>query len=110
MKNNNIARVLKYYRKLNNFSVKDVSNMLNGVNLSYAEKTIYAWETGRTQPDADTLLYLCRFYDIDNILDTFGYTENSSIPLIPTDFEKNLILAYRSRPELHSAIDKLLDL
>ncbi len=110
MKNNNIARVLKYYRKLNNYSVKDVSKMLNDVNLSFAEKTIYAWETGRTQPDADTLLYLCRLYDIDNILDTFGYTNNNPSHVIVTEFEKNLILSYREHPEFHSAIDKLLDL
>lgn len=41
MKNPNIARVLKYYRKLNEISVNDVSNILRENNNYAAPKTIY---------------------------------------------------------------------
>lgn len=73
MKNPNIAKVLKEYRKQNHYSVEDVVFKLEEQNLPFATKTIYGWESGQTQPDADTLLVLCKIYKIDNILETFGY-------------------------------------
>ena len=36
-------------------------------------KTIYGWENGNSQPNADTLMTLCGYYHIENILETFGY-------------------------------------
>ena len=68
MKNPNIAKVLKEYRKQNHYSVEDVVFKLEEQNLPFATKTIYGWESGQTQPDADTLLVLCKIYKIDNIL------------------------------------------
>ncbi len=107
MKNKKIAQVLKYYRKLNNLSVKEVSNLLEEKSLKVAEKTIYGWESSQTQPDADTLLILCDIYNIDNILGTFGYNDDNPITL--TRHEQNLIEQYRKHPELQDAVDKLLD-
>lgn len=107
MKNKKIAQVLKYYRKLNNLSVKDVSNLLEQKSLKVAEKTIYGWESSQTQPDADTLLILCDIYNIDNILGTFGYNDDK--PLTLTKHEQHLIEQYRKHPELQDAVDKLLD-
>lgn len=107
MKNKKIAEVLKYYRKRNNYSVSDVSALLKKKSLTVAEKTIYGWESGQTQPDADTLLILCEIYSIDNILGTFGYTEDK--PLNLTRFEQQLIKQYREHPELQDAVNKLLD-
>lgn len=109
MKNEHIALVLKYYRKLNQMSVPEVSALL-GQNQNYvAEKTIYGWESGQTQPDADTLLKLCKIYHIPDILKTFGY-ENEGQELRLTDFELKMILRFRERPEMQDAIKKLLDL
>lgn len=108
MRNENIARILKYYRQVNNLSVQEVSNKLSQAKLKAAVKTIYAWESGRTQPDADTLLYLCKIYNIDNILDVFGYNEVPKSAFHITEFEKALILAYRKSPDLQPAIEKLL--
>lgn len=110
MKNPKIGLMLKYYRKLRNMSVNDVASTLAENNVNVATKTIYGWENGNTQPDADTLLLLCDIYEIDNILDTFGYNVPETNPVILTEFEKELIRKYRSMPELHSAIHKLLDL
>ena len=67
MKNAKISEVLKNYRKLNKLSVRDVSGILKEKSLNVAEKTIYGWESGQTQPNADTLLMLCEIYNIENI-------------------------------------------
>ena len=46
MKNPNIAKVLKEYRKLNHYSVEDVVIKLKDHNLPFAVKTVYGWESG----------------------------------------------------------------
>lgn len=94
MKNRKIAEVLKAYRKMNNLSVRDVTELLEEKSLKVAEKTVYGWESSATQPDADTLLLLCDIYNIDNILGTFGYTDEEPINL--TKHEHHLIEQYRS--------------
>ncbi len=108
MKNPNIAKVLKEYRKINHYSVEEVALKLTENNLPFAAKTIYGWENGQTQPDADTLLVLCKIYRIDNILETFGYG-TSSRHLYLSDDECRLIENYRRMESLQPAIRKLLD-
>ncbi|MBP8715174.1 MAG: helix-turn-helix transcriptional regulator [Lachnospiraceae bacterium] len=109
MKNQNIATILKYYRKLNKLSVNDVSKSLSHDDIFVAEKTIYGWESGHTQPDADTLLKLCDIYKIPDILKTFGYEKNESQVRL-TDFELKLIIKYREHPQMQESIKKLLDM
>ena len=41
MKNRKIAEVLKAYRKMNNLSVRDVTELLEEKSLKVAEKTVY---------------------------------------------------------------------
>ena len=108
MKNDNIAKSLKFYRKQNNLSVRDVAEQLSVDQNIVAEKTVYGWESGQTQPDADILLKLCKIYHIDNILGAFGYDENVPFYVQPTTFEMKLLKSYREHPELHPAIHKLL--
>ena len=111
MKNPNIGNVLKYYRKLNDLSVNEVSELLTKYENPAAPKTIYAWENGTTQPSADTLMLLCEIYHIENILEAFGYKEkNSNAPLSLTGFEKNLVLKYRENKTMQPAINRLLNL
>ena len=107
MKNQNIATILKYYRKLNKLSVNDVSKSLSHDDIFVAEKTIYGWESGHTQPDADTLLKLCDIYKIPDILKTFGYEKNESQVRL-TDFELKLIIKYREHPKMQKKNKKLL--
>lgn len=108
MKNKNIAKVLKSYRKQNHLSVKDVANKLKKRSLIVAEKTIYGWESGQSQPDADTLLLLCDIYNINDILGEFGYSERNDFAL--TGSEQELIVEYRKHPEVHQAIKRLLEI
>ena len=111
MKNPKIARVLKYYRKLNEISVNEVSNILKENNNYAAPKTIYGWESGQTQPDADTLMFLCDLYGIKDVLETFGYqSENHSTPLLLSSKERRLITEYRKQKDMQPAVDRLLGL
>ncbi|MBQ9886600.1 MAG: helix-turn-helix transcriptional regulator [Lachnospiraceae bacterium] len=112
MKNPRIATCLKYYRKLNKLSVNEVADILKEHNISSATKTIYGWENGRSQPDADTFMLLCEIYNIDNILEAFGYIESADAdgPLILNREEKELVIRYRNNPEMQSAVNKLLDI
>ena len=109
MKNPNISKVLKAYRKLNHYSVNDLVIKLEDHNLPVAPKTIYGWESGQTQHDADTLLILCKIYNIDNILGTFGYS-NSMNKLFLSEEERNIILQYRNHLEMQEAVKKLLEI
>lgn len=49
MKNPNIAKVLKAYRKMNHYSVRDVVMRLENNAVPVAEKTVYGWESGVSQ-------------------------------------------------------------
>lgn len=109
MKNPNISRMLKYHRKLNELSVQDVSHYLDHLGKPAAPKTIYGWESGQTQPNADTLMYLCKLYHIDDILHTFGYADQADVSLHLSPKERKLIRAYREQTDMQKAVDKLLD-
>ena len=110
MKNPNIALVLKKYRKLRNFTVQQVADVLAEYGYHFAPKTIYGWENGATQPDADTLMFLCELYEINDVLSVFGYKEPAEEALILTSLEKELIKKFRSKLEMRSAVMKLLDI
>ena len=107
MKNPNIAKVLKAYRKRNHYTINDIVLRLESNNLPVAAKTVYGWESGQTQPDADTLLVLCKIYKIDNILEAFGYDEPKEELLLTAD-EKKLVKKYREQSEMQPAVNKLL--
>ncbi len=110
MKNPTISKMLKYYRKLNNYSVQQVADYLYESKIEVATKTIYGWESGRTQPDADIFMYLCYLYKIDDILSTFGYSEPDETSIVLSNHERELIESYRKHLEYKNAIDKLLDI
>lgn len=61
-----IAATLKDLRKKAGIPVKDVAQRF-GIN----PNTVYAWEGGQNQPDAETLLILCDLYHAD-ISDFYG--------------------------------------
>lgn len=110
MKNNKIGEVLKKYRKLNGYQVRDVAGILQEKHqLNVAEKTIYGWESNQAHPTTDMFLILCEIYQIANIADIF-YPSNPDI----SDFavsseERNLVEAYREHPELQPAIKRMLE-
>ena len=109
MKNPLIGERLKHYRKACKLSVEQVSELLSEIQ-PVAPKTIYGWESGRTQPDADTLLRLCRIYEVNDILESFSYKTSRKNVFKLTPQEKLLIEEYRKHPNMQGAIQKLLDI
>jgi transcriptional regulator with XRE-family HTH domain len=103
-----ISELLKKYRKLNNYSVKDVLVLMQERSLFVAEKTLYGWENGRSQPSIDALFVLCEIYKIPNVMEAFGY--DGGEPFYVSPHEGDVIRQYRRYPSLQTAIDKLLDL
>ena len=112
MNNPNLGRMLRYYRKARNLSVKQVvENLKEEYDMSISPKTVYGWETSQNQPSADTFLVLCKMYQVNDILESLGYDgAPEQAPLVLTDEERELILKYRSKKYFHSAIRKLLDI
>lgn len=108
MKKLQIAKTLKYYRKINELSVPRVSEMLKEYDITAAPKTIYGWECGQTQPSANTLLVLCSIYQIEDVLCAFGYRERKEDVAVLTEEEEKIITAYRSYTEMQPAVKKLL--
>ena len=106
MRNQNIAKVLKAYRKQNHLTVNDVSILLEERSFTAAPKTIYGWESGQANPSADILLTLCDLYNITDILEAFGYENNENFHVTPS--EQAIIKAYRAHPEMHEAVSVLL--
>ena len=100
MRNNNIARSLRYYRNVNHKSIDDIIAFLREHDYDVSEKTIYAWENGSNQPRADILMLLCEYYQIDDVLTAFGYR----------DAETSFLKSYREHKEMQPAVHKLLDL
>lgn len=68
-----IARVLKTFRQKTGLSARDVTYQLSLYDIKVSPKTIYGWESGHSQPNADTFLMLCDIYGIDDIMLAFGY-------------------------------------
>ena len=74
-----IANFLKSRRKDLNLSIKDVVNLLHIKGIEISDKTLYGWENGARQPDADVFVVLCTIYRmlpeaskhaVDNIIDS----------------------------------------
>lgn len=67
-----MAGRLREARKRSGLSAAEVGN-----ELGKSPKTVYSWESGQGQPDADTLLGLCRIYGMD-IADFYGASRTVS--------------------------------
>lgn len=68
-----IANLLKTKRKELKLSVSDVLETLKTYEVNISDKTLYSWESGHRQPDADTSLILCHIYGVDSISEILGH-------------------------------------
>lgn len=82
-----MANQLRRLRKRSGMSVREV-----GEALGKSDRTISAWEVCRGQPDADTLVALCRLYDA-RISDFFIPEVSGDDHL--SDEEASLVETYR---------------
>ncbi len=89
-----ISDVIKAKRKSLKLSVKDVVAKLSEQGIDISEKTIYGWESGHRQPDADTFLLLCDIYQIENITQEFGIKKSPATeePSAEDDRERKRLL------------------
>lgn len=76
--------------------------------LGRPQQTLAAWEIGRAQPDANTLFELFHLYG-ESLDEAFGFG-SSCESLVINGIEKEIILAYRSHPDMQPAVRKLLGL
>lgn len=76
----NIGNALRKARIDVGLSVEEVSVNLTRKGYKALEKTVYSWESGNSQPKPDVLLELCTLYGIKDVLGTFGYSEQTSLP------------------------------
>ena len=81
-----LADRLKHFRIEKNLKRKEVAARLN-----ITTSAISYWETGKRIPDADTLLEICKLYDIQSIGQLFGNSEQVEI----TPLEHQLIDLFR---------------
>ena len=78
--------------------------------LHVTRQAVSSWETGKTQPDIDTLLRLCCIYHIDDVLEIFGYQPAKKPHFNLSAQEKDLVIQYRNHPEMHLAVQRLLEM
>lgn len=62
----NVGNMLRNKRNALGLSVKEVVNLLAQNDINISIKTLYGWENGNRQPDADTFITLCKIYNIDS--------------------------------------------
>ncbi len=98
MSRSSIAETLKSKRKDAGLTVDAVCKRLEEYDIRLSKNSMYNYESGYRQPDADTLMALCEIYEIVDILDTFGYKSKdlSDLSCILAPDEQQLVENYRS--------------
>lgn len=81
-----IAKILKQLRIDAELTQKEAAEAIGR-----KQQTLASWETGQSQPDANTLFILCRKYGT-TVDRAFGFSESDSV----TSSELNLIKKYRN--------------
>lgn len=95
-----IGQKLRVLREDKGYNANDVSDLLQqryGLDVNY--KTIYNYEKGRSSPDVDIFLALCKIYGCRDVLYEFGYTDIKEIYNIHSSEEKEIVAKYRKLPE-----------
>lgn len=82
-----LAKNLRAYREASGLSAVEVSKMTGK-----SPKTIFAWEQGRGQPDADMLIKLCDIYQIGSVALLLGEPPSDRLSRVESD----LLSAFRA--------------
>lgn len=101
-----ISDFLKSKRKSLNLSVKEVLDKLRLEGIDISPKTLYGWEGGHSQPDADTFAIILKIYDVQSIQEVLRYSGNSDDKRSETSEE---ILLSKFRKLNEEGQEKLLD-
>lgn len=93
--------ILKTKRKERQLSVNAVVEQLHQLGIDIKAKTLYGWENGHRQADADTFLMLCQIYKIDSISEIRPGTKNESILVSKdglTEEQSEIVSLYNAAP------------
>lgn len=95
-----IGSRLKELRADSSLSVDEVLCILKEkYSIEVRPNTLYGYENGRTSPDVDLFLALCKIYGCRDVLYEFGYTDIKEIYNIHNSEEKEVVEKYRKLPE-----------
>lgn len=97
-----IAKSLKRLREQSGLTADQV-----GALVGKSGKTVNAWENNRGQPDAEMLMKLCDIYNVGDILAEFR-EDTCEAPFALSEHEKAVVIAYREKPNMQTAVDTLL--
>lgn len=89
-----IASALRLGRERSGMTVQEILRELRKYGIDISDKTLYNYETGYRQPNADTLLVLCNIYNINDVFGALGYPSHQQENKLTTD-EHQLIDSYR---------------
>lgn len=91
---------LKALRTSAGKTVADTSTYLTALGIKASEKTVYSWEAGRSQPTPDTLLDMCDFYGVTDILSAFGYKKDEPTSIAADELSENERIFMSLPPDL----------
>lgn len=81
-------------------TVAETSEFLTSRGRKASEKTIYGWERGHSQPTPDTLLDMCDFYGVKDILAAFGYKKEEPADVTTDELTENELIFKSLPPDL----------
>lgn len=86
----------------NTISKKQLAQMLD-----VSQSAVTNWTKGNNSPDIELIAKICEIFNvsINQLIGTPETEKNISL----TEHEKQVILAYRSRPDMQNAVDTLLN-
>ena len=99
----NVGDKIKILRKNAKMTQKELAEILDT-----SASAVGMYEQNRREPDIETLIKLSLFFRVscDYLL---GITNAPKVQTIPfSEHEQDLITAYRSQPDIQSAVDRLL--
>lgn len=104
----NVKKNLGYYLSLKGITQKELAKKLN-----VSQSAVTNWIKGKNSPDIELVAEICDILDI-SVTELFGVNTNEPEAELSTDqyteTERQIILQYRQKPELHQAIHILLDI
>lgn len=100
MTKKDIGKILKKLRLDTGKTQSEVAK-----RIGRTQQIIGHWETGYSQPDANTLFKLCEIYGV-SVDEAFDFDKKNQL----TAHEIKLVKAYREKKEMQTAVDILLQI
>lgn len=108
-----IGAILRKEREKAGLTIEEVCLKLEAAGKKISPKTLYGYENDVSSPKISVFMSLCRLYEIDDVYGTFNMRavpSESAAQFNLSAHEREVILAYRSRPDMQPAVDRLLEL